>query len=133
MARRPHEKTARFELRCSPQELMAWRTAANNCGMSLARFVRECMTQYLLSEFQRDCSVGHPVPSNIFKKHSVHFRPADPVLIRQLAAIGNNLNQIAHWTNAHKSRQEAKPVEEEVRRTREALEKLFNSGGYYAD
>ena len=133
MARHPHDKTARFELRCSPQELMAWRTAANNCGMSLARFVRECVTQHLPSESQRDFSVGHPVTSKVSKKHPVHFQPADPALIRQLAAIGNNLNQIAHWANAHKSRQEAKPVEEEVRRTRKALEKLLNSGGNYAD
>ena len=133
MARRPNEKTARFELRCSPQELKAWRTTANNCDMSLARFVRECVTQHLPSESQHDCSVSRPVPSKIFTKHPVHFRPTDPALLRQLAAIGNNLNQIAHWANAHKSRQEAKPVEEEVGRTRKALENLLNSGGNYAD
>ena len=133
MARRPYEKTARFELRCSPKELEAWRTTANNCDMSLARFVRECVAQHLPSEFQHDCSVGHPVASKIFKKHPVHFRPTDPALIRQLAAIGNNLNQVVHWANAHKSRQEIKPVEEEVRRTRKALEKLLNSGNSYAD
>lgn len=133
MARRPHEKTARFELRCSPQELESWRAASMNLDMSLSQFIRKCVEHYLSNGDSHNAPVGRPVPSKIFKKHSVHFRPADPVLIRQLAAIGNNLNQIAHWTNAHKSRQEAKPVEEEVRRTREALEKLFNSGGYYAD
>ena len=133
MARHPHDKTARFELRCSPKEVEAWRIASTVTGMSLSNFIRKCVEHYLSNGDSHNAPVGRPVPSKIFKKHSVHFRPADPTLIRQLAAIGNNLNQIAHWANAHKSRQESKPVEEEVRRTRKALEKLLNSGGNYAD
>ena len=32
-------------------------------------------------------------------------------LLRELAAIGNNINQIAHWANAHKSIHEPEIVE----------------------
>ena len=133
MARHPHEKTARFELRCSPQELLAWRTMAKNCGLSLSQFIRKCVTQHLPSVNQHDCSVNRFAIAKASKKYPVHFRQADPALIRQLAAIGNNLNQIAHWANAYKSQQEAKPVEGEVRRTREALEKILDGGGDHVD
>lgn len=33
------------------------------------------------------------------------------VLLRELAAIGNNINQIAHWANAKKSIREAEVIE----------------------
>ena len=133
MARRPHDKTARFELRCSPQELEAWRIASTVSGMSLSNFIRKCVEHYLGNGKSHNASVRRPLLSKIATKHHANLRQADPVLIRQLAAIGNNLNQVAHWANAHKSCHEAKPVEEEVRRTRKTLEKLLNSGGNYAD
>ena len=133
MARRPHEKTARFELRCSPQELETWRVASTALGMSLSNFIRKCVEHYLGNGSSHSASKSHSFSFKIATKHHADFRQANPVLIRQLAAIGNNLNQIAHWANAHKSRQEAKLVEEEVQRTRKALEKLLNGGGNYAD
>ncbi len=41
----------------------------------------------------------------------VQLRPRPPdtyaALLRELSAIGNNINQIAHWANAKKSIQEA--------------------------
>lgn len=48
----------------------------------------------------------------------VQFRPRPPdeytALLRELAAIGNNINQIAHWANAQKSVHEAQIVEAAV-------------------
>lgn len=43
-------------------------------------------------------------------------RPPDEYtsLLRELAAIGNNINQIAHWANARKSIHEAEIVEAAV-------------------
>lgn len=43
-------------------------------------------------------------------------RPPDEyaALLRELAAIGNNINQIAHWANARKSIHEAELVEAAV-------------------
>lgn len=48
----------------------------------------------------------------------VQLRPRPPdeytELLRELAAIGNNVNQIAHWANAQKSIHEAEIVEAAV-------------------
>ena len=43
-------------------------------------------------------------------------RPPDQyaALLRELAAIGNNINQIAHWANAQKSIHEAEIVDAAV-------------------
>ncbi len=48
----------------------------------------------------------------------MQLRPRPPdqytALLRELAAIGNNINQIAHWANAKKSIHEAEIVEAAV-------------------
>ena len=48
----------------------------------------------------------------------IQLRPRPPgayaVLLRELAAIGNNINQIAHWANAQKSIHEPEIVEAAV-------------------
>ena len=48
----------------------------------------------------------------------VQLRPRPPdeytALLRELAAIGNNINQIAHWANAQKSIHEPEIVEAAV-------------------
>lgn len=48
----------------------------------------------------------------------IQLRPRPPdeyaALLRELSAIGNNINQIAHWANAQKSIREAEIVEAAV-------------------
>ena len=48
----------------------------------------------------------------------VHLRPRPPdqytALLRELSAIGNNINQIAYWANATRSVREAEIVEAAV-------------------
>lgn len=48
----------------------------------------------------------------------IQLRPHPPdeysTLLRELAAIGNNINQIAHWANAQKSIHEPEIVEAAV-------------------
>lgn len=50
--------------------------------------------------------------------HGVELRPRPPdeyaSLLRELSAIGNNINQIAHWANAQKSIHEAEIVDAAV-------------------
>ena len=50
---------------------------------------------------------------------------ANPLLVRQVSAIGNNLNQLAHWANTHKSQAEVRLVEGEIAKIRETLEALL--------
>jgi hypothetical protein len=56
--------------------------------------MRERCDRPMLADWLRDLALGEskrrPVPK------------ADPELLRQLAAIGNNLNQLARWVNANK-------------------------------
>lgn len=108
MAKRSHIQTARFELRCSPEELARWRCAASEHGLSLASYFRVCLNR----------------GPQLSRK-----RQADPALLRQVAAIGNNLNQIAFWANAYKSKQEAKPVEDGVKAVRQELAALLAEVG----
>ena len=113
MAKRPIIHTARFELRCSPQEMERWRRTAALHGLSLARYVR-----ILVNENYRELS-------RITEKYPKSDKPQiDPALLRQIAAIGNNLNQIAYWCNVHKSHQEIQPVEEGIQAVREELAAL---------
>lgn len=54
----------------------------------------------------------------------VHIRPRPPdayaPLLRELSAIGNNVNQIAHWANAKES-----ISEEEIQRAAELVRKAW--------
>ena len=54
------------------------------------------------------------LPTSVLIRHALagvqlKHRPPDEyaALLRALSAIGNNINQIAHWANAKKSIQEA--------------------------
>ena len=59
----------------------------------------------------------------------VQLRPRPPdeytKLLRELSAIGNNVNQIAHWANARKSIHEAEIVDA-VQLVRKAWELVKN-------
>ena len=124
MAKRPYVQTARYELRCSPEELAAWRHAAEEYGVSLSRYIRMRLNR---SDLQLPVlsKNDHELPGFTSNYPKLPAPKNDPALVRQVVAIGNNLNQIAWWCNAHKARQEAEPVEEGIRLVRVALEKLL--------
>ena len=67
--------------------------------------------------FQRQCKISALTASAFVRKSimGIELRPRPPdevaALVRELHAIGNNANQIAHWANAQKS-----VSEEEIRR-----------------
>jgi hypothetical protein len=103
MARRTG-KTARIEIRCSADDQRDWRRAAEEHGLTLAAYVRACLGR-------------GPRLARISR--------ADPALVRQIAAIGNNLNQLARWAHIHKSAEEAWRVAEKICGARQALEALL--------
>ena len=71
----------RIEIRTTPEEKQRWQTIAENKGVSLSELVRSCLGGQRLRK-RRD-------PPKV-----------DPDLLRELARIGNNLNQIARQVNA---------------------------------
>lgn len=91
------QRTARIELRCAPEERSEWEALARRAGCSLSSYIRR--------------SLGKSLPS----------ASADPVLIRQLAGIGNNLNQLTRWANIHKQGLESSLVLDVLLRVQEEL------------
>ncbi|RCL02088.1 MAG: hypothetical protein JSC188_000447 [Candidatus Tokpelaia sp. JSC188] len=78
-------RTARLELKLTSVEKAALVSKASNAGVSLSRFVREA------------------VAGEGLWKGKVRRIEVSPLLIRSLAQIGNNLNQLARWANRDKS------------------------------
>jgi hypothetical protein len=85
--KKPRKKrTAWVHILLFPDERVVWQSMAQEAGMCLADFIRQRMGQPVLQR-------SRPAP----KRRSPPV--ADPELIRQLAWLGNNLNQIAHRVN----------------------------------
>lgn len=65
------------------------------------------------SHLLRQCAVSGLTASTFIRKcvMGIELRPRPPdtyaALLRELSAIGNNVNQIAYWANAQKSVSEA--------------------------
>ena len=80
---------------------------------------------------QEQCSVTGLSVSVLIRKliTGVQLRPRPPdeytKLLRELSAIGNNVNQIAYWANARKSIHEAEIVDA-VQLVRKAWELVKN-------
>ena len=71
---------------------------ASALGVSRSDFIRRCidLDQAQIDDLPR---TGRPAPSSRRRELARPIR-ADPELLRQLAAIGNNLNQLARQVNA---------------------------------
>lgn len=98
--RRTKERTERIELRCTPSERQAWEAEAATQGCSLSTLIRQS-----LAKRQTACV-------------------ADPALMRQAAAIGNNVNQLSRWANTYKEGIEARLVLAELQHIRRELLRL---------
>lgn len=73
----------RIEIRTTPEEKRHWQEIAENKGVTLSELVRSSLSGLRLRK---------PRPRST----------VDPALIRELARIGNNLNQLAHAANRRK-------------------------------
>lgn len=97
----------RVVLRVSQRTAVAWRAAADGAGASVSDWLRAHLQE----------PSGATAPALTGKKSPSAKRPTrlappsrtDPALLRQLAAIGNNLNQIARCMNT--ATVQAEPIE----------------------
>lgn len=83
-------KLSRIEIRLSPEEKASWEERASASGLNLSDLIRHAVE-------------GTKPPRR--KRIDV-----DPALVRQVAQIGNNLNQLARWANRDKSKVDAMAV-----------------------
>nr|CRY96120.1 hypothetical protein [uncultured prokaryote] len=81
---------ARIEIRIVDEAKEAWEGKAADAGLSLSDLIRHAVEG-----------------TEPMKRNRVDV---DPVLLRQLAQIGNNLNQLARWANRDKRKVEALAV-----------------------
>lgn len=83
-------------------------------------FVGAWLDDKELAHLREQCAVTGLSVSAFVRKAiaGVQLRPRPPgeygALLRELAAIGNNINQIAYWANARKSIHEPEIVEAAV-------------------
>lgn len=107
---------ARIELRIADETKMAWEEKAGKAGLSLSDLIRHGVDGVHIRKRER---IG-----------------VDPTLLRQLAQIGNNLNQLARWANRDKRGVEALAVIArliEIDRELEALRADAEQGRAHAD
>ena len=83
-------------VKVSVLEKESWQSLAEADGLTLSDLIRQHMGA---------AKLVHREP---VKKRRV--KRVDPALIRELAKIGNNLNQISRWANTFKSDAEAMAV-----------------------
>lgn len=80
----PKRKSADLDtvirLRASTEDRDRWQAKAERAGVSMSNLIRQSLDEIPVSKRRRI--------------------DVDPAFIRQIAMLGNNLNQIAHWHNA---------------------------------
>ena len=101
-------KTRFVKIRVNDRERAEWKAAADNAGMTLSGLMRAAMGRV---------KPWSPEPRHLLKERN-----------RQLARIGNNLNQIARWANTHKSAADSFEVARHLIALRRELERLAGSG-----
>lgn len=92
MARRARERPAWVKVRATSEQRARWQAVASAKGVSLSELVRQGL----------DGLRARP------RRHQP--RAVDPELVRELARVGNNLNQLARWANREKGGVEAVAV-----------------------
>ena len=104
------------QARVSPEDLAAWRSKAAASGVSASALLRQAMVH---------TGAWTPTSDDAERKRA---REAEHERTREIARLGNNLNQIARWANRHKSALEAVEVIVQLAAIERALRDLAPSG-----
>lgn len=91
-------RTHLVQARVSSAEFTAWTAKAAAAGVSSSALLREAMTR---------TGVWTPTSDDVERRQA---REVERERTRQIARIGANLNQVAHWANRHKSALDAVQV-----------------------
>ena len=84
MARRARERPGWVKVRATAEQRARWQAVASAKGVSLSELVRQGLDGVRIRPRR------HPP------------RAVAPELVRELARVGNNLNQLARWANREK-------------------------------
>ncbi len=108
----PEHKTERLAFRLPADTAAKWRKLAAEQNLSLSDFVR-----------------GRVDSGSIKHRKRKSFVAADPALLRQIAMLGNNLNQIARYVNEKKSAADTFSIVARLIQIRNDLDKLLPQDG----
>lgn len=103
---RDQQRTVTIKIRVTGAEQAGWQTKAEAAGVSVSELLRSAMTRV---------KTWTPVNAEIERERN-----------RELAKIGNNLNQIARWANAYKSAADAIEVVSHLRSIEQMLDSSFS-------
>ncbi|EAZ88054.1 hypothetical protein CY0110_01015 [Crocosphaera chwakensis CCY0110] len=98
------KRNINLTIRVTPSERLAWQEKAALSGLTLSNLIRQAMSK------TRTWTVSN---SSLVQEQT-----------RQIARIGNNLNQIAKWANTYKQTAEAIEVIQALRLIQETLNQL---------
>lgn len=102
-------KNRRIEIRVSESELAALKAKASSAGLSVSALLRQAAARvqtWTAADRQTACE-----------------------MIRQVARIGNNLNQVARWCNRYKGRADTLQVIAHLIAIERELEKVQGGAG----
>lgn len=97
----------RLEIRCSAEEKAAWQAKAEAAGMSLSELVRHSLDKSRLPDRQRQKDLAS--------------------LVREVAKIGNNLNQIARFANTYKETADTAQIVAHLAAIEQEIERVYQS------
>ncbi len=106
-------RTGQLHLRVAPAEVAAWRAKAEAAGVPLADLVRRAMAR---------TRTWTAAPAEVERERT-----------RQVARIGNNLNQIARWANTHADKADAFEVIAHLVAIEREIARLAGFGGGQQD
>ena len=114
--RKSQRRRSFVQARVSARELASWRAKAVAARVSSSALLRQAMAR---------TGVWIPTAADVERERG---REVERAQTRELARIGNNLNQIAPWANEHKSAADAVEVSCHLAATELALRDLAPSG-----
>jgi hypothetical protein len=97
----------KIEIRCTEEEKTAWQRKAEQAGLSLSALVRASLDKARLPDQRRAAELAR--------------------LTREVAKIGNNLNQIARFANTYKTDADAAQIIAHLAALESEVESVYKS------
>lgn len=98
------KRDTNLTIRVSQTEKLAWQEKAELCGLTISDLIRQAISR---------TKTWTVADKSLMKEQT-----------RQIARIGNNLNQIAKWANTYKSTAEAIEIIQALRLIEQSLNQL---------
>ena len=121
-------KTNHIGIRATDAEKLDWELIAHAEGLKVSQLARTLLNNYSNKHGSSSRSASNKV-GKVRSVSLVRSAQSRRELVRQVARIGNNLNQIARWANTYKSAAEATQVISSLARIESALLALDRRAG----